>query len=140
MPQTLSPAATAVLEHLIAGLKEVGDATKFDNAKGLFMAVSVDRLSSRHYAVAHNYIQNGDVMADPDMTFYRTPEGQFYPCTFQQDNMGVYWEGLEIEEDGTIVSLDEKQQASQAEFASLWMRNIADQQKLPFTFPEDDDV
>jgi len=139
MPQALSREAGAVLEHLIKGL-EVGGATKFNNAPRLFMAVCVDRLSSRHYSVAHYYEQNGDLMADPDMTFYRTEDGQFYPCSFQQDSLAVYRESLEINEDGTIVSLSEREQASQADFANTWMRNIADQQRLSFSFPETDDV
>ena len=139
MPQALSHEAGAVLEHLIKGL-EVGGAAKFNNAPRMFMAVCVDRLSARHYSVAHYYEQNGDLMADPDMTFYRTEDGQFYPCSFQQDSLAVYQEGLEIREDGTIVSLHETVQASQADFANTWMRNIADQQGLPFSFPESDDV
>ncbi len=48
---------------------------KLDNEPGVFMAVSVDRvrevpgMAGVIYSVAHNYIQNGDVMAVPDMEF-----------------------------------------------------------------------
>lgn len=137
MPKALAPNPTRVLEYLVKDLA-IGGARKFDNAKGTFMAVSIDRLTERHYSVAHNYIQNGDVMADPDMTFYRTPEGQFWPCTYQQDNLGFYQLGLEITEDGTIETENPKAQADQADFANTWMRNIAYQQQLPVECPEDD--
>lgn len=133
MPKALSPNATRVLEHLIKDLP-IGGHRKFDNAKGIFMAVSIDRLTERHYSVAHNYIQNGDLMADPDMTFYRTPEGEFWPCTFQQDNLAFYQVGLEITEDGSIEAENPKAQADQADFANGWMRNIAEQQNLPVKF------
>lgn len=138
MPKALAPNPTRVLEYLVKDLP-VGGARKFDNAKRTFMAVSIDRLTERHYAVAHNYIQEGDVMADPDMTFYRTPEGEFWPCTYQQDNLGLYQLGLEITEDGTIETENPKAQADQADFANGWMRNIAEQQNLPGKFSEDGD-
>lgn len=133
MPKALSPEATRVLEHLVKDLS-VGGHWKINNAPGLFMAVSVDRLTERHYSVAHYYEQNSDLMADPDMTFYRTPEGEFWACTFQQDNLAFYQIGLEISEDGVIETEDAEAQAEQADFANGWMANIADQQNLPCKF------
>lgn len=136
--KALNQHAQAVFDQLTKDL-DVGGARKIDNAKGLFMAVSIDRLTERHYSVAHNYVQNGDVMADPDMTFFKSADGQVYPCTFQQDNLAIYRVGLDITDEGVIEAENARVQADQAEFANMWMRNIADQQGLPCHFPEEDD-
>ena len=42
-------------------------------------------------AMAHNYKQNGDIMADPDMEIRVYPKNQMAEAlTFQQDNLGIY--------------------------------------------------
>lgn len=132
----LSPHAQAVFDYLTKDLA-IGDARKINNAGPPIMAVSIDRLSERHYSIAHYYEQNGDLMADPDMTFFKADEGKVYPCTFQQDNLGVYRIGLDITPDGDIEHENGREQADQAAFANGWMRNIADQQGLPCRFPEE---
>lgn len=39
------------------------------------------------YSMMHTYVQNGDLMRDPDMTFYVDREnGHIIPMSFQQDN------------------------------------------------------
>ena len=133
----LSPKAQAVFDHLTEGI-DVGGARKIDNAKGLFMAVSIDRLTERHYSIAHNFIQNGDVMADPDMTFFKAEDGKVYACTFQQDSLAIYRIGLDITPEGVIEHENAREQRDQADFANGWMRNIADQQQLPCRFDEEE--
>jgi uncharacterized protein YqiB (DUF1249 family) len=94
-----------IYEMIFARLQEIG----ILNEKGVmsaeymkfesdgFMPLSVDNLySEKDYQViplAHNGIQNGDIMADPDM------EVKIYPArkiaealTFQNDYVGVYQE------------------------------------------------
>lgn len=133
----LNPYAQAVFDHLTHDLL-IGGARKIDNAKGAFMAVYIDRLTERHYSFAHYFEQHGDQMADPDMTFFKAGDGKVYPCTFQQDNLAVYRIGLDITDDGDIEYENAQEQAEQAEFANLWMRNIADQQRLPIPVPDED--
>lgn len=133
----LSTKAQAVFDHLTEGI-DVGGARKIDNATGLFMAVSIDRLTERHYGIAHNFIQNGDVMADPDMTFFKAEDGQVYACTFQQDSLAIYRIGLDITPEGVIEHENAREQRDQADFANGWMRNIADQQQLPCRFDEEE--
>jgi len=42
-------------------------------------------------AMAHNYRQNGDVMADPDMEIRIFPQLKMAEAlTFQQDNLGIF--------------------------------------------------
>jgi hypothetical protein len=132
----LNESAQAVFDHFTKDL-DVGGARKIDNATGAFMAVCVDRLTERHYSLAHYYPQNGDQMADPDMTFFKSADGKVYPCTFQQDSLAIYRVGLDITDEGDIEYENAREQADQAEFADTWMRNIADQQGLPIQFPEE---
>lgn len=130
--KSLNTNARAVFHSLIKGLEQPGDAKKIDNTDGAFMPVHVDFVwqneHGRIFSVAHNYIQNGDVMADPDMTFLVTDQG-IYPMTFQQDNLAFYQEAIGVEEEQVIV-YDSKTQADLASFANDWMGNIKKQQNL----------
>jgi len=134
----LNPHAQAVFDHLTKDL-DVGGARKIDNAKGAFIAASIERLTERHYSIAHYYEQNSDLMKDPEMTFFKSEDGKVYPCTFQQDNLAIYRIGLDITEEGDIEHENAREQADEAAFANGWMRNIAEQQELPCKFPEDSD-
>jgi uncharacterized protein YqiB (DUF1249 family) len=57
------------------------------------MDLNVDRLSKDTIALAHNGIQNGDVMADPDVQVRIYPEMKAAEAlTFQNDYLGIYQE------------------------------------------------
>ena len=132
--KALRPSALAVFNHLTHGL-DLGGHRKLDNASGTFVAVSVERITERHYSIAHYFEQNGDLMADPEMTFFKSDDGAVYPCTFQQDNLAMYRIGLDITPEGVIEHTSIKEQHEQALFADDWMRNIADQQGLKIEAP-----
>ena len=138
MPKALNAHAQAVFEQLIADLT-IGAARKLDHAQGTFMAVCVEQLTERHYSVAHYYEQNGDLMADPEMTFYRCEHGKVFPCSYRQDGLGIHQESLEITEAGIVEGEMPKLQADHADFANEWMRNIAEQQRLTVELPKEND-
>jgi len=57
------------------------------------MDLHVDRLLATRLSVAHNGVQNGDLMADPDMEVLINPERQEAEAqTFQNDYLGIYQE------------------------------------------------
>ncbi len=61
-------------------------------ASGL-MDLSVDNLLNDIIALAHNGIQNGDVMADPDVQVKIYPASKSAEAlTFQNDYLGIYQE------------------------------------------------
>lgn len=93
---------------------------KIDNAPNSFMALSVDRLADDRVALAHNFIQNGDVMADPDMEFV-IKEGRAYPVNFTSYPTGHYSEA-----DPSRPGL----QISMKNFANTWLMNLKEQQGL----------
>ncbi len=83
--KSLGKRAEAIFRQLIDGLNEPGDHRKIDNSGGTFMPLNIDVLSAERQtvagrdwydmrvALAHNWVQNGDLMADPDVEFLVTP-------------------------------------------------------------------
>lgn len=58
-----------------------------------FMALHVDNLLNNTISVAHNGLQNGDVMADPDMEIWLHPDHkEAEAMTYQNSYVGVYQE------------------------------------------------
>lgn len=108
------------------GVLDVKEYARF-TAPG-FMDLSVDVLRDgptvKVIAMAHNFVQNGDLMADPDMEIMinkvdKTAEA----LTFQQDSMGiynrVYGEGGRVISPGVKVSLNN--------FLDVWTNNLIEQ-------------
>ena len=57
------------------------------------MDLNVDKLTSDTIALAHNGIQNGDVMADPDLQVRINRPGKMAEAlTFQNDYLGIFQE------------------------------------------------
>jgi len=83
-----------IYERIFEKLKQLGILDVKQHGKRIvegYMPLSVDQLGTNHYAIAHNYIQNGDVMADPDMEIRVFPEQNMAEAlSFQQDNLGIY--------------------------------------------------
>lgn len=64
---------------------------KFES--GGLMALHVDNLLNNTISLAHNGLQNGDVMADPDVQIWLHPDhSEAEAMTYQNDYMGVYQE------------------------------------------------
>ncbi|HDX6244511.1 TPA: ImmA/IrrE family metallo-endopeptidase [Campylobacter fetus subsp. venerealis] len=127
-------------------LEELGDKEyiKFQS-KGNFSDLSVDKLGSitldgkdyRRIALAHNSIENGDVMADPDMEFaiLKTQDSlEIIPLTYQNDYTETYdtaflkfYSHISDLSNNTI----NKETAKKlAEFANMWLNNLNEQQGI----------
>jgi len=123
--------STKVFRHLLSLMPEGN--LKLDNTAGTFMPVVVERLSPHSdfeavYSVSHYGEQNGDLMADPDMTF-GLKEGIFYPLSFRNDYVGVDQYVISDQEE-TEPQVNLKLQKELAEFADMWFKNIVHQQGL----------
>lgn len=96
-----------------------------------YMPLSVDRLicqteGREKFALAHNYEQNGDLMADPDMEVWvnhRT--GIAEALTYQQDNEGVFQTVYEQVGSKTYVNKQAKEELNA--FLLRWLRNLKKQ-------------
>lgn len=89
------------------------------------MDLNVDRLTENTIAIAHNTIQNGDVMCDPDMRIWVHAEHkEAEALTFQNDYLGIYQEVYP--EPGKF---NPKLKKDLNEFLADWLRNIIEVQK-----------
>lgn len=129
--KVMNERATAVMNILIEGLIEPGQAKKIDNAGKSIMPVFVECIDeTKHgkiFSVTHYYEQEGDLMSDPDMTFLKV-NGRYLPMTYRQDNLGIDQRAIWFE--GEKVKFYPKVQKDITAFANLWMRNVKEQQKL----------
>jgi len=139
----ISKQAQKTLEKLAEGLVRVGDHRRVDNYSGAFMAVSVEVIDADRYggnlkiSVAHYYTQNGDMMRDPEMIFWKADQvNRWYPIYFRQDGSipieqeSVIFEGHTQGEDPSQIFYHPNQQKDHAVFANIWMKNIKNQQDL----------
>ncbi len=121
----LNEQSKMIMEALITQLDD--GYLKLDNTKGTFMPLIVEKVTDEPgftavYSLAHYGEQNGDLMADPEMTFGES-DHEFYPLSFRNDYVGVYQEVIAEQ-----VNLKRQQELS--EFTAIWLENIVDQQKL----------
>jgi len=107
---------------------EAGGYRKVEN--GSYMPLSMDVLADNEYgrviSIAHNYVQNGDVMADPDMQLLISFKKQTAQAmTFQNDGMGVYQECLFFEDGKLLVRMKLLKELNR--FLDTWTKNLVDQ-------------
>jgi len=96
-----------------------------------YMALSMDVLDDNEYgrviSIAHNYILNCDVMADPDMQILVTFKKQSAQAmTFQNSSMGIYQECLFFDDNGKLL-VRVKLLKDLNQFLDMWTKNLIDQ-------------
>jgi len=112
---------------------EDGNYAKIQNNPNL-MPVIVEKVGNlagygEIISIAHYGKQNGDLMADPEMTF-AIVNGEYFPISFKNDYVGIYQEVFSYDEEGKPEAIDVKLQADLTTFANQWMKTIAGQQSL----------
>jgi hypothetical protein len=135
--QALSQEATKIFLTLIKEAEKNEGNAKIEN-NDAFMPVFVERVESFiygmvkavSYSVAHYGEQNGDLMADPEMTFIFVEELEMViPSSFKNDYAGSnrisIFQGAD-----KVWKIDLKGQADQTLFAEDWLNNIKAQQKI----------
>jgi Domain of unknown function (DUF6908) len=133
--KSLNQRASKVFSLLTEKLNHLGDAKKIDNADGVFMAVHVDFICEnehgKHFAVAHHYLQNGDVMNDPEMVFLLSRhDNKVYPMTFRQDGYPPIDQTAINANTAEDITFIKNLQRDITAFANTWMQNIKEQQGL----------
>ena len=103
---------------------------------GAFMDLNLDYLGegsskeSFKISMSHNYVQNGDVMADPDIEIEIYPtlcEGQAEALTYQQDGLGIYQQVYEYDDKGKKTMVSPKLKKELNSFLNMWLNNIRNQ-------------
>ena len=95
-----------------------------------FMDLSIDILSSDEdvmiFSMAHNFIQNGDVMADPDMEIKLFKKAEAIEAlTFQNSSLGIYQEVYGTVDGKKMVRNKLKIQLNR--FLRTWLINLNNQ-------------
>lgn len=133
--RSVNQKAKAVMDRLAELAEANGGHVKIDDGAG-FMPVSVEWIGCNCLSVAHYGEQNGDLMRDPDMVFWRGADSKWYPASFRNDYAGIFQESL-ILEGGQPSKVSPRMQRDQAVFAGQWMENIRQQQGLSLTAKAD---
>jgi hypothetical protein len=128
----LNDRATVIFRKLTEGLKKVGDHQQWNNDSS-FMAACVEIIGQTGLgplvSVAHYYLQEGDMMRDPDVVFLIGADQHVYPISYRQDGLGIYQEAA-IVEDGKW-RVRPKMQADIVKFCNdTWFPNLNEQQQL----------
>ena len=138
--KSLNTRATLIIQKLYEAMSdpkyrqdEDGNYAKIHNNPNL-MAVVVEKVGNlagygEIISIAHYGEQNGDLMADPEMTFTIVGR-EYYPISFRNDYLGRYQEVFGFDEDGTPETINTSLQFDLTCFANQWMKNIANQQRL----------
>lgn len=94
-----------------------------------YMDLHVDYLGNEcgldKYAIAHNYLQNGDVMKDPDMMFYDIGT-EFYAASFEQDGFPQISQ-ISVACEKNQLLKNPKLQKQHQTFSHKWARNLNQQ-------------
>ena len=97
-----------------------------------YMDLNIEIIGDDRLAMSHNYVLNGDVMADPDVEFTVDKKNRMlYPQTYQQDSL-QYFERV----DG-----DSARARELNHFMHEWLTNVVDQKyKVQTIYTEDKEL
>ena len=109
-------------------LSEPEDYYKLNNSP-VFMSLTVELFDKTSISLCHYGEQNGDLMRDPEMIFWKNENGDFYPYYYRNDYVGVEKYSGKIVNNRLIVS-NKTIQKDQTEFSNLWLSNIKSQQEI----------
>ena len=128
----LNVESTKTMNKLV-GMVEDGY-VKVDNTDGAFMSVNVEVIFEdskfKIISLAHYFLQNGDLMADPEMCFlFEKMQGIYFPIYYKQDSMGIEEESVEME-NNEMKNVNLSMQLEHTRFANMWLKNIKYQQNL----------
>jgi hypothetical protein len=78
-------------------------------------------------SIMHTYVQNGDVMRDPDVEVEVVPgsDEEWLPVSFRQDGLGIFQQAVSTE--GGVVLFHHGLVADLKRFLKMWDRNIREQ-------------
>jgi hypothetical protein len=115
-----------VIERLAAregiDLWTVGSYAKFEMAG--YQDLCLEVIGPGLIAVAHTFVQNGDLMFDPEIVFSMTTGEGWAPVEITQHPVGNYQRVAEVGHHGQITHLNVRVQRSVSQFAGVWARDL----------------
>ena len=123
--------AKKILDIVTNGLKEPGDGHKINNDE-TYIPLSVNYVYDAQdhpvFSLCHYIEQNGDLMTDPEVLFWKIGE-TYYPLSFRNNFIPMDNNYVELCDEGGI-RFNAKAQNDLASFCNTWMQNVKHQQKL----------
>jgi len=92
-----------------------------------YMPLSIETIEPTVISLCHYGEQNGDLMRDPEMLFWKDETGNYFPFYFRNDYVG-HEDILGKTVNGKLELSNARGQADLVEFADIWMQNIECQQ------------
>jgi len=93
-----------------------------------FMALCIEHVGPNQISFAHYYLQNGDMMKDPDVVMeIDLANKAAFPLTYQQDGLGLYQEIYECDDTGKKLRFSPNLQKSIESFMVTWFDNMKNQ-------------
>ena len=122
-----------LMQHTITGLAEKFEVDLTQPGAALqleldgFMPLSLECIGPSQVAVCHFFMQEGDLMADPEIVFF-TGYKEWVPVEITQAPLGVWRRYAELCADASAISkLNPSGVAELADFANQWARNLREQ-------------
>ncbi len=130
MIQKLNNTSEKLLSYLWNEAEKNDSYFKLKNNK-IFMPLVVELIGFNQISLVHYGEQNGDLMRDPEIVFYKNGNS-FLPVFLQNDYIGQYIEVMDYSENSNsfVVSNTRGYNSIIDFFNSLWSKNIISQQEL----------
>jgi hypothetical protein len=136
----LSIAASKVMTKILDGMDSIGDKKTIKNSDTFtpLTVESIGEINTGHfkgmiYSLAHYSEQNGDLMADPEMTFLKLNLGEeikFIPMSYTNHYVGRYDKAFNYGDSGELKSFSKALLKSLKSFSTMWLKNIKYQQEI----------
>lgn len=126
---TLNATAVKIMNTLTTGM-EPGSARRFGERNGAFMPAFVECIGPDTFSVAHYYEQNGDLVQDPEVEFFRAPTGAWVPLSIHHGALGIRRVAVELGDNGQPSAYRPRQLRELCNFACMWLKNIREQQDI----------
>jgi uncharacterized protein YqiB (DUF1249 family) len=95
--------------------------------KECYDTLHVEKIAPDTYAMSHTYIQNGDLMRNPEITF-KVISNKYIDClTYQDDSFGTYQEIYTYDDKGEKVGVRIRYKNEINRFLGQWLRNLKNQ-------------
>lgn len=97
-----------------------------------YMPLSIERIGRsaegrEQIAISHTYVQNGDLMRDPEIVFEIVPGLGAEPISFLNDGLGRRQEVYVYNPQGRRTHIRPQLQRQLRSFSSTWFRNLREQ-------------
>lgn len=131
----LSPAATQILLNLTSAygfnLTDTTQDIYLKLEQDNYMPLVLEKHEKHVFSLSHYYVQEGDLMSDPDITFIIFGGSNNYlicPLSFTQSNLGIYQEVAWLNSDRNCLGKFKPQALKDlVDFCHLWLSNIQTQ-------------